>query len=246
MKTELKTQYGIVAMIDALGIRNATIQESKDFIHGIQDIVASVPPFVSKYLEDSPKSKKIEIEPPQLTTFGDTCIFTWEMKPGELSDFLPDVGVFLSYVIILGLRNKLAFRGALSVGNYIQSGATILGPAISDAAAWYDTAEMIGVIATPQCGQLLSTTNETKRFTTMEFLKYSVPIKCNISKELWVTGWPDLLDAISHKDEPNFYKTYFSLIQHFPIPKGTEEKYFNTEKFVKWAKPPNMFLASAV
>ncbi len=149
----LKPKYGIVAMIDALGVRNATVEESARFIESIQNILRDIPSFMNLYYYDEGlKSEKFKNTPPQLTTFGDTVIFSWEMKPEELADFLPDVGFFLSYVITSGLEHKLAFRGAVSVGNYIQSGATVLGSVITDIAAWYDCAEMIGVFATPYCG----------------------------------------------------------------------------------------------
>jgi hypothetical protein len=182
MKTsDLKPKFGIVAMIDALGVRNATIQGSIDFINNIQELVEDVPGFMAGYLEtcESYKHKKFRSEPPALTTFGDTFIFSWQMKPDELSDYLPDVGFFLSFIIVSGLENKMAFRGALSVGDYIQSGATVLGPAIADVASWYDNSEMIGVFATPYCGQFLSNIHETRK------LKFNGISEISSSNKRW-------------------------------------------------------------
>jgi len=151
-KSDPKSKFGIIAMVDALGMRNATVAESKQFIGDIQTFLKHLPKFMADYfnqLPNTPKSKKFNDQPPQLATFGDTLIFSWEITPQELSAYIPDVGFFLSYVILWGLENKIAFRGAVSVGDYIQSEATVLGPAISDAAAWHDCPEMIGIIATP-------------------------------------------------------------------------------------------------
>ena len=224
-------------MIDALGVRNATIEESVHFIENIQKVVAGVPEFMSGYLEasKSPKKTKFETVPPALTTFGDTVVFSWEMKPEEILDYLPDVGFFLSFAVVLGLENKMAFRGAVSLGDYIQNGSTVLGPAIADAAAWYDCPEMIGVFATPHCGNFLSSIHQAHPLNSMEFVEYSVPLKGGASKTLWAAGWPDHL---SYSDASSQEKTathaYYELIKKFSIPKGTEDKYFNTEKFVKW------------
>src|SRR5450432_2944472 len=105
-KSNLKPKHGIVAMIDALGVRNSTIQESIHFIKNVQSIVEVVPAFMSGYVEtvEKKKKKKFEAEPPELITFGDTIVFSWQMKPEEISDYLPDVGFFLSFIIVAGLE----------------------------------------------------------------------------------------------------------------------------------------------
>ena len=231
-KPDPKAKHGIVAMIDALGVRNSTIQESVEFIENIQKILKSLPDFMSGYFEEeTEKQKKFQSEPPTLITFGDTFIFSWQMKPEELPLYLPDVGFFLSFVIITGLENRMAFRGAVSVGEYIQYDSTVLGPAIADVAGWYDSPEMIGVIATPRCGQFLNSINEHQGLNSMEFLKYPVPIKGGAKMDLWMAGWPELID---NDNGENYLKNYYNLMQRFQIPKGTEEKYFNTEQFVKF------------
>jgi hypothetical protein len=236
--TDLKPKYGIVAMIDALGVRNATIEESITFIKNVKRLVGGAPGFMSAYLQkEESKHKKFQNEPPKLTTFGDTIIFSWEMKPEELSKYFSDVGIFLSYVVESGIENQLAFRGAVSVGNYIQSGPTVLGTAISDAAAWYDVPEIMGVIATPYCGQFLNIANEQTAFPSGAFKKYLVPLKGGISKDLWITDWPHLLNIFSKVQNQNVYESYYTHMKEFPIPKGTEDKHFNTEIYFKLSVP---------
>jgi hypothetical protein len=233
MEEALKAKHGIIAMIDALGVRNATIEESSTFIKSIQSILKRTPNFMNAfYAGEGEKLKKYTSDPPQLTTFGDTFIFSWEMNLDELPKFLPDVGVFLSYVVKLGFEYKLAFRGAISFGDYIQSGATVLGPAISDVASWYDSAEMIGVFATPFCGHFLSRIHQKHEITKMEFVQYEVPLKGNISKKLWTVAWPNII-VTAKTPEKSDLECYYNFIEKFPIPKGTEDKYFNTEKYVK-------------
>jgi len=220
-------------MVDALGVRNATIEQSTNFVQRIGDIVELVAGFVSSYLKERNKHKTTI---PQIITFGDTLVISWEMKSDLLPDYLPDVGIFLSYLIALGLDGNLAFRGAISVGDFIQHGATVLGPVVSDVAAWYDSAEMIGIIATPYCGQFLSDINETRNLTSMEFVKYNVPLKGDVSKNLWVVPWPKMLleaqffGAVKGKTP---FQIYYKLIEQLSIPKGTENKYINTETFVR-------------
>jgi hypothetical protein len=234
-KSNLKPKHGIVSMIDALGVRNSTIQESIHFIENIQSIVEAVPAFISGYVETvgKEKKKKFEAEPPELITFGDTIVFSWQMKPEETSNFLTDVGFFLSFIIVAGLQNKMAFRGSVSVGDYIQSGSTVLGPAVADVAAWYDSSEMIGILATPFCGQLLNSINEIQSLNSMDFIKYAVPLKGGDSKDLWTVGWPEHLDYLYQTSKITPLQNYYNLIQNFAIPKGVEDKFFNTEKFVK-------------
>ena len=233
-QNDLKPKYGIVAMIDALCVRNSTIEESAHFIENIQKIKNELPAFMADYFDGTPQLKKFECTPPQLTTFGDTFIFSWEMKPEELAEYLPHTGIILSYVVLTGLKLKMAFRGAISVGDYIQSGPIILGPAIADAASWYDSAEMVGVSATPYCGQFLGELNESNGENY--FRRYDVQVKGNASKNLWCVPWPALLDMIEITETKGKTRLeiFYKMIQKFSIPKGTEDKYFNTESFVKW------------
>jgi hypothetical protein len=174
---------------------------------------------MSAFLEkEEVKHKKFKNEPPQLTTFGDTIIFSWEMKTEELLEYFADVGIFLSYIVEQGLEKRLAFRGAVSVGSYIQSGPTVLGPAISDAAAWYDAPELIGIIATPNCGQFLNIANERSSFWGGDFVKYPVPLKGGVSKDLWITDWPNLIKSFCV--EENIYEVFYSYLKQFPKRSG--------------------------
>jgi hypothetical protein len=235
MREQLKPKFGIVAMLDALGVRNATIGEASEFIESIQMIMKETPQFLSGlYKGDKKETKKIEVVPPHMSTFGDTVIFTWEMDEGELPDFLPDVGFTLAYTVFSGLEFKLAFRGALSVGEYIQSGSTVLGPAVADVASWYDCAEMIGVVATPYCGQILNAFDHGTTLNNMDFVKYKIPLKGDSHSELWTVPWPHFLTTPAEKAKKKPMQLYYEIMQQFLIPKGTEQKYFNTEVFAKY------------
>jgi hypothetical protein len=223
-------------MVDALGVRNATIDEARKFIESIDTIVRSVPAFVAGYAagQSLAGGKKIKYRRLKLTTFGDTLILSWEVKPSELPQYLLHVGVSLAFLVALGLERRLLFRGAISVGEYIQSGSIVLGPAVADVATWYDRAEWIGVSATPYCCQYLSALEIEHGVFRQSFVRYDVPVKQEQPRELWSVPWPHHL-AFSADEilKPPSLSHYYAFVKKLSIPKGTEDKFFNTETFVK-------------
>jgi hypothetical protein len=61
-------------------------------------------------------------------------------------------GFFVCYVQVAFLFEQILFRGAVSIGQLykVDPGVenTVVGPGVSDAAAWHDRADWIGILAT--------------------------------------------------------------------------------------------------
>jgi len=237
-----KTTRGIVAMLDALGIRNASNEEIDKFISFMPTMEEFTKMINMVYagshlsLEGLGKEENFSI-----FRFGDTILLVWKnaSQHDEMIGLVP-IAQVLSKVIILGLSKGIRLRGAVSIGEMILDDRTVLGPVINDVASWYDKTEFIGVVATPQCGQLLSyrklnpvtedSTDEKmfKREFDASFQKYDVPIKGNSTQKLWVVNWPNKITS-KNQDRLGWY---FDRTRKLSIPFGTEQKYENTERFV--------------
>ncbi len=80
----------------------------------------------------------------------DTVVVTYSpavLNLQEVERFCHWLRVFQAYAIV----HTAFFRGAMAVGAfYVADERTALGPAISDAAAWFESADWIGVHATPR------------------------------------------------------------------------------------------------
>jgi hypothetical protein len=148
----------------------------------------------------------------------------------------------LSFVLRLFLCKAfelgLMFRGSLSVGEYVDKDSVVLGPAISDAAAWYEELDMMGIILTPHATLSLKEIHLRKELGPKvwiwsgEAVLEKPPLRKTRSPapELFLLNW---VNGIIEDDENPleeiewFYKT----IRKFRIPEGTESKFANTEAF---------------
>ena len=239
---EPKATRGIVAMLDALGMRNASDEEIKKFIkfmptmHELIKMMNEV--FIVSHLQLENLGKEENFS---IYRFGDTILLVWKnATPNDEEIGLVPIAQILSRVITTCLSRGIRLRGAVSIGDMILDEQSVLGAVINDVASWHDKTEFIGIVATPKCGQHLSymelnhvSKNSTdkkmsKREFDASFQKYKVPIKDNLTKELWVVNWPDYKTS-KNQDRLDWY---FDKTRKLSIPFGTEQKYENTERFV--------------
>lgn len=254
MPVKSESKFGIVAVVDALGISNLRIDEALDFIQR-RDLILK-----DQVLEDLVKHNAKDIDKylskPELFTFGDTIVFAWEIldtaAPGRHFGVLY-ASDWLRAVMFKSLQytsQRLFFRGAISIGRYVVDGNGILGPAIADAAAWYSAANWIGIIATPTLAHTINTLyafKGAKGFNTRvapRYMKYDVPLNRSYSEkhgsstlDTWAIAWPyEFYEDIKKLDDA---EAAFSMVlevqannsDNVKIPLGTEAKYANTIKF---------------
>jgi hypothetical protein len=245
----LNPQYGVIGMLDGLGVSTLDSSKVKKFIETIQIMEERIHYNIKGLCEsvgneglDDDIQEIMGSSPPKIVTFGDTVVFTWECPSKEkIPDMLFYSANVLSEAICEALDDGFLFRGALTYGDYYMSGNYILGPAISDVASWYEELDMMGIVITPFCGQLLSSLSGRilgddksvspliTRYLNHIFLKTFVPISKNREQNLWIVVWPIAL--IGHPDlkgaETNWFR---GKMKDLPIPKGTESKFENSQQ----------------
>lgn len=248
---DTESKYGIIVILDALGSKGLSIEDSKNFISKINEIKAIVieglaPIMVDLYKEYYEPDKPHKIES---FTFQDTIILS--LETGNLSRTLRLISFMseiTSHFIVAGLRAGLYFRGALSIGEYIRFENYILGPAISDAASWYEDADFIGCIITPNSGKHLfnlwqSIDDERTDFSKLKdrykfYINYNNLTLKSGKKALWHVSWIAALafTKVSQKDYGvinTCLHLYYSMLSKATIPKGAESKYDNTHIYVE-------------
>jgi hypothetical protein len=227
--------YGIVVMLDALGVSNYRIDETISFIQKRNELIQWLESFENLQVSKVPDLPRVKI-----ATFGDTIIFTWATGKNNVTKMLPNIGEWVRTTIRWGVANEILLRGSISIGEYIADGTTVLGPAIADAAAWYEAAEWFGVILTPKsqlyCISLIerSRNNENPNNVSFEdyFVNYPVPLKTG-PKNLWAISWPyDFFNL--QDDKMSALEVLSTALWYFPMPKGTESKYENSIAFFNW------------
>lgn len=223
-----KKRNGVVAILDALG----TSQQHHDYVEKFFNARARVLDLLSNKIFDVQLQGKVST-----FTFGDTILITMtsdgvKSLPSECRKLMQLLRKFL----VDSLDLDLLFRGALAIGEFYaeDSTNTVLGPAVEDAAAWYQEANWIGLHATPRSSlrfeEWSSDSNSPKDHLLVD---YDVPLKGG-SQSLKTVNWPKVLfvdgiaPAAAHRDPRKYLLTKLTFRQ---IPRGTEVKYANTIEF---------------
>lgn len=262
------TKSGVVAMLDALGTSSVDAKGARNFIKIRNELIKETQTDFDRTInqckhmvdEFDPSAK---FSPPKVVTFADNVVFCWGSPPERVNSaetnlltqvYLLYLCQYLGVLIKVALSKGLLWRGAIGVGEYIyfRSSNTLLGPAVNDAASWYDKADWIGIIATPSCGMRLSALKNFKEaqdaikpINSQSSLKlstfcteYDITMKGGAKQMLWAVSWPAQYLSIEPDRKTNLggEQVFWYVISRLMIPPGAESKYKNTVEFFQWFK----------
>lgn len=240
---ELNWRSGYILMLDILGFKESvSIEYGAEFIEVWSIIRDELIKAKSKYENEYILPMTFDF-----LSLSDTLIIGIGFNPEYL--FFGDVPI----IIIVEMLDKLLltcmekyhlfFRGALSYGRYLfyDELNLAMGPALDEAAAWYETTEWCGVILTPSAEYSYEHFNtlykSKKKLKTMQLcdcvVKYNIPFKpglpqvCNYAL-VWFR--PSLREG-HDKQVWEAFTTTFSNMVHLP---KYALKYSNTLMFVKF------------
>jgi hypothetical protein len=222
---------GLIALMDALGAAAYSQTECEQFLES-RDLVLDK-------LSESASAGRIDKERLTVFTFGDTVVIVYRAGPSGVVT-LDDVVTFcrrLRAFMMHSLQNRIFFRGVLSVGLFYSvdnKTNTVMGPAVSDAAAWYSQGDWIGVSATPHASMFIQSLFErsTKNHTNI-LVDYNVPLKSGSPVRVKALNWPRAfyLRGLRPKGPEPAKSILLSLLVQREAPKGTESKYCNAVAF---------------
>jgi len=250
-KNNLRKKYGIVILLDALGAASYSDKKIKSFLSARNEINKATTQLCSKEMTKSLGDIGV-FHVPEIFTFGDTVIITIPLKSKKhRAMHLYFFTILMKRYLFDSLANGILFRGSFSIGDYIadSDSNTVMGNAVSDAAAWYEQSEWMGLSSTPKTNFVLehligeaSGVNALDSFQRKGLgwlMKYNVPHKNGTTHELYSIDWATAFfdkDFLEYdgKEDPELY--FLELMQSFNIPKGTELKYINTKVFFDYCK----------
>ena len=112
---------------------------------------------------------------------------------------------------------------------------TVMGQAVTDAAAWYDKAEWIGVHATPRASMVIDRWRERPAEPMREVMvDYDIPLKEGAVVRAKAVNWPKafFLDSITPcTDGSKPKEKLLEFLTQHQVPWGTETKFYNTVRF---------------
>lgn len=230
--------YGIVCLVDALGAKGYTDEETVSFLESRRVIRKAIDDKVADQIDAR------SIEQPQIALFNDTIIIAIQCEPDtpQERDSIAAMAIIVRKLISDGISKQIFFRGAIGVGKFFGDleNDTIIGQAVSDAATWYESTNFIGCVLTPRLAFVLQKHLSEKKPTGKGlYLPYSVETKEGM-KEMFCVNWPRAFfipsirpDGCAKGKELNFL---FKKFGHCYFPKHSESKFANTVAFFKHSK----------
>ncbi len=175
MRTPPAHSNGIVAILDALGAASYTDTEIDRFIESRTVVLGQLNEKAEGVLGE------IRAEMIKTFTFNDTVLVI--LNTGSEDPTLRRISQFFMIMrkfLVDSLAKRILFRGSIAIGTFYANDDTntVMGQAVTDAAAWYDKADWIGVHTTPRTNLVINRClehEETSKESVM--LDYNVPLK---------------------------------------------------------------------
>jgi hypothetical protein len=233
--------FGIAVFLDVLGAKVSDTREAERLLKAIELLLQRAregPVEWSKRIANA--TSAANVDPLRVTVVGDAILLTWKTR-GAVPGAVARCGVMVKDLFVYALSMRLPLRGAIGVGDilYGRDENIVLGSGITDAANWYERADIMGVIATPLCGAfvewLAEGRGDAEEPMSRIFVRYGVPLKGDggpaKTAEMWALAWPDahLQRCRSASLPPR--KQLLGLFTGFDVPPGAEQKYAHAEGF---------------
>lgn len=229
-----KPLQGLVAILDALGAASYSRDEAEQFLQSRDLVMEATQDIVGSSL------KRFEEDRLKRFTFNDTVVLAYLLDDLTIQA-IRDVETFchvLRTFETLSIGKGILFRGALAIGEFYrvsEAAGTIMGPAVSDAAAWYGLADWIGINATPHASMFIDSLLEQASGTLDHVLvDYEVPLKDKRKMKLKAVNWPKgfyVRDLTPVGVGKTAKAQLLTLLSQHRVPRESESKYFNTIDF---------------
>jgi hypothetical protein len=238
-KESPRRKYGIVVLLDALGASTFTESQIRRFLAARSDINAFAKDFPSFIKRGGVKGLGT-FPPPAVFTFGDTVIITIPLRSKKYIDtHISLTAMLMRRYLFHSFEEGIMFRGSFSIGYYLEDSQsnTVMGPSVTDAAAWYDQSEWMGLSSTPKTNSVLeylASSSEPGEDLFYYMVRYSVPLKSGETFGLYAIDWPSAFlekDLVPKAHQKNPPKYFLDCLQNFSVPKGTEMIFENTKEY---------------
>lgn len=220
---------GLVAVIDVLGTKLLSVDEANRFLAFRDSITKYDLAAFEKH------GSYLQLQRVQSFTIGDTMVYAYEPQNGTSLADVERFCHFLRITVSHSIESGFPVRGAFAIGEFYREGqTTVIGPAVADAASWYEAADWIGVQATPHASLSIQALAErSTRQIDHVLYDWPVPMKNGPHPILRAVNWPKAYYVAGLKPERagNARSQLLSALTRKPIPKGTEQKYTNALRF---------------
>ena len=173
----VERKAGVVALIDMLGTRVPRNASDTRIMHNNRNKVLSCAKHLVK--------KELGSQSFEVSAFSDTMFVTAE---GDAKALLSAFGRVCSTLIPESIVLDIPIRGCVAAGEFYQSGRRLFtGPAVTEAASYYERPQWIGVSSCPSAYNKIDGLSSGSACYT----KYDMPLKSSVEYGAIVVNWPD-------------------------------------------------------
>jgi hypothetical protein len=225
-------QNGVIVFLDALGTKGIWARaEPKSVIQAWGEVIKAF----QSAIEQSPKllgeAKDDDALVYDMKAFSDTVIIALRCNDDPAS-LIPLIAETVLKPFTEALMKGIFFRGVIAIGKFHLSDTLIIGPAVDEAADWYEQSDWIGISTTPSATfGLYRLEEQGARISAL--VRYNVPIKGG-GQDDWAVAWPRELQkaALTISGNPlNARGQLLNIFAEKPIAVNAASKYRNTLRF---------------
>lgn len=225
----MEQTHGIIAVLDALGAANYNDKEITEFLNSRERVL--------ELLRRKANAKEVRgdmnIDLVTTFTFNDTVLIVYRTPELATLDNVKHFCQLLRKFMVDSLVQGILFRGAVSIGKFYvdDESNTVMGTAVTDAAAWYNAADWVGINATPHASLVIQALLQGSKDLDNVFVDYPVPLKDRLPLILKAVNWPKAFYVTGLrpvKDDEDPRAKCLELLTAHRVPKGTELKHFNS------------------
>jgi hypothetical protein len=226
-------KQGIIAILDALGAARYNDAEIKRFLKSRQRVLG----ILAEKAHAKEVRGQIESSSVSTFTFNDTVLIVYRTPHIPTLKDVEHFSLLLRKFAVDSLAEGILFRGSMSVGKFYvdEETNTVMGPAVTDAAGWYDAGEWVGINTTPHSTMVVQSMLEESDDDLGHLLvDYDVPFKSRSPLRLKAVNWPKGFVVQGVKpvaDGQSPRAKCLSLLALHGVPKGAESKHGNTVDF---------------
>lgn len=130
---------------------------------------------------------------PSFLTFSDTIMII--IKTEEIPEVLIQLASSLRAPFVVSMMIEMPLRGCISTGKFHHDKTLIIGPAIDEAAAYYDLPQWVGISAAPSANREITKINQSNPTAVKEnFFMCDIPLKESIEQNAWALKWTENSD----------------------------------------------------
>ena len=168
---------GIVALIDMLGTRRPRSPDDEERIHNNWSAFKQ---YADRLVEEDPGLQDCKV-----SAFSDTMFVT---AKGNAEPLLGAFGRVAASLIPKSIDLDIPIRGCVAAGKFYESGQSLFtGPAVSEAASYYERPQWIGISSCPSAYSRIDGMGSGRACYT----KYDMPLKRSVEYGALVANWPD-------------------------------------------------------